>query len=105
MMALMINRNKPRVMMVIGIVNQTNIGFRKVFNKANTMATMMVVFISAISTPGKKYAATNAATAVIRIFMMIPICKLFLTNVKFLLYGFLYHYQFKKILRHQVFLR
>ncbi len=83
MMALMINRNKPRVMMVIGIVNQTNIGFRKVFNKANTMATMMVVFISAISTPGKKYAATNAATAVIRIFMMIPICKLFLTNVKF----------------------
>lgn len=36
--ALITNKNKPNVIMVAGIVSNTKIGFKKRFNKANTMA-------------------------------------------------------------------
>ncbi|MFT7065421.1 MAG: hypothetical protein ACJAUO_000992 [Sediminicola sp.] len=42
-MALIINRKRPRVRMVIGRVNMTKIGFTIKFNKLKTMATIMAV--------------------------------------------------------------
>jgi hypothetical protein len=40
MIALITNRNKPNVKKVTGIVSNTSIGFRNVFNKPNTTATI-----------------------------------------------------------------
>ncbi len=38
--ALMTNRNKPNVKKVTGIVSNTSIGFKKVFNNPRTTATI-----------------------------------------------------------------
>jgi hypothetical protein len=43
MMALIINRNNPKVRMVTGKVNMTSIGFTIKFNKLSTKATIMAV--------------------------------------------------------------
>ena len=40
MMALMTSRNKPKVMIVIGRVNNIKTGLINAFKKANTQATM-----------------------------------------------------------------
>ena len=40
MIALITSKNKPKVKKVTGIVSKTNIGFRNVFNKPNTTATI-----------------------------------------------------------------
>ena len=39
MIALITNKNKPRVKKVTGIVSKTNIGFKKVFKRPKTTAT------------------------------------------------------------------
>lgn len=39
-MALITNKNKPNVNKVTGIVSNTSIGFKKVFNRPNTTATI-----------------------------------------------------------------
>ena len=39
-MALITSKNKPKVNKVTGIVSNTSIGFRKVFNNPNTTATI-----------------------------------------------------------------
>lgn len=41
--ALITNKNKPKVKKVIGKVNSTNIGFIKIFNNPNTTATIKAV--------------------------------------------------------------
>lgn len=40
MIALITNKNKPNVKKVTGIVSNISIGFRNVFNKPNTTATI-----------------------------------------------------------------
>ena len=40
MIALITNKNKPRVKKVTGFVSKTNIGFKKVFNNPKTTATI-----------------------------------------------------------------
>lgn len=52
--ALIINKNKPKVRIVTGIVRITNIGFKKVFKSPKTTATNKAVDISATCTPGRK---------------------------------------------------
>jgi hypothetical protein len=42
-MALMINRKRPKVKMVIGRVNITNIGFTIKFKRLRTIATIIAV--------------------------------------------------------------
>jgi len=46
------------VSIVTGMVRIIRRGFTNVLSKANTSATMIVVFISMISTPGSNQAAT-----------------------------------------------
>ena len=41
--ALITKRNNPNVIIVTGIVKNTNTGFKNVFNKASTMATIRAV--------------------------------------------------------------
>lgn len=43
MMALIINKKRPRVKMVMGKVNMTNIGFTIKFKRLRTIATIMAV--------------------------------------------------------------
>ena len=63
--ALITKRNKPKVMMVIGKVKMTKIGFTKASNTANITAKIMAdVNPSASSTPGRNFAKTTTATAV-----------------------------------------
>ena len=38
--ALMTNKNNPNVRMVAGMVKNTNMGFKKAFNNAKTIATI-----------------------------------------------------------------
>ena len=54
MIALITNKNKPRVKKVTGIVSKTNIGFKKVFNNPKTTATIKAPVKVVSSTPGKK---------------------------------------------------
>jgi|GEM_PF-5379415 hypothetical protein len=49
--ALMTNKNNPRVMIVAGKVRNTKIGFTKIFNKANTAATISEVVNVFTETP------------------------------------------------------
>ena len=49
--ALITNKNNPSVTTVIGKVKNTNIGLRKVFNKAKTTATFIAVEILSTTTP------------------------------------------------------
>ena len=69
----MTSRNNPSVTIVTGMVRMISIGFTNVFSKANTNATIIVVLISMISTPGKIQAAINAATAVRSTLIINPI--------------------------------
>ena len=63
--ALITKRNKPNVMMVIGRVNITKIGFKIALSNANTMAKIMAdVNPSASSTPGRNFAKITTASAV-----------------------------------------
>lgn len=54
MIAFITNKNKPNVNKVTGIVSNTSIGFRKVFNKPNTTATIKAPVKLATCTPGRK---------------------------------------------------
>ena len=54
MIALITNKNNPRVKKVTGIVSKTNIGFKKVFNNPKTTATIKAPVKVVSSTPGKK---------------------------------------------------
>lgn len=69
-MALINKRNSPSVKTVNGMVNTTNIGFKKVFKNDNTMASIKAV-IKGLSpsrcTPGSIYEAIITATAEINI--------------------------------------
>ena len=53
MMILMINKNKPNVRMVMGMVNITRIGLMKLFIKPSTTATSKAVTVSSTCTPYK----------------------------------------------------
>ena len=52
--ALMMSRNRPRVRSVMGMVRITRMGFIKVLSRARTNATMIVVLISVMVTPGRR---------------------------------------------------
>jgi hypothetical protein len=52
--ALITNKNNPKVNKVTGIVRNTNMGFKNVFNNPNTMATHKAATIEVTCTPGKK---------------------------------------------------
>ena len=63
--ALITNRNKPKVMMVIGKVKMTKIGFTKESSTARTTAKIMAdVNPSASCTPGRNFAKITTASAV-----------------------------------------
>ena len=66
MMALMTNKNKPRVMMVMGRVSTIKIGFTKKFNMLSTKATIMAVTIESTPTPGSRYERIITAKALRR---------------------------------------
>lgn len=53
-MALITSKNKPKVIKVTGIVSNTKIGFRKVFSKPKTTATIKAPVKLVTCTPGKK---------------------------------------------------
>ena len=77
-MALITNKNKPRVKNVTGKVSNTKIGFTKKFNNPKTTATISAVLNSSIITPFIKWAITNTKIAVINILMsMLIMCFLF----------------------------
>ena len=52
--ALMTNKNKPKVTMVIGSVRIIKMGFKMAFKKAKTAATIIAVVKLTTSTPGNK---------------------------------------------------
>lgn len=52
--ALIANKKSPRVIRVTGIVKKTRTGFKKVFNKANTTATINAVVKLSTEIPGRK---------------------------------------------------
>ena len=52
--ALITNKKRPNVKKVTGMVSSTSIGFRKVFNKPNTTATIKAPVKLVTCTPGKK---------------------------------------------------
>lgn len=63
--ALITKRNKPNVMIVIGKVKMTKIGFMKASKTANTIARIMAdVNPSASCTPGRNFDKTTTASAV-----------------------------------------
>lgn len=61
--ALIINKNKPNVTMVIGKVKITNMGFTNKFRTDKTIATIIAVVYVSTLTPVKKCAITNTAMA------------------------------------------
>ena len=67
--------NKPRVMMVIGKVSISNMGFKKTFNIPRTMATTKAVTNVSTDTPGTMYAVTNTDKALTRSFISIFTCR------------------------------
>lgn len=62
--ALIINRNSPNVMIVIGNVKITKMGFTNTFKIANTTATMIADKKPSMATPGRNLANTTTTTAV-----------------------------------------
>jgi len=62
------NKNKPKVITVIGIVNTINIGLMKLFNKPITKATNTAVTVLSTLTPLNKKAAIKTATDVTNVF-------------------------------------
>ncbi len=65
--ALMINRNKPKVITVTGSVNITNIGLTRRFKMLNTTATITAVIKPSTDTFGSTLAKMITATALNRI--------------------------------------
>jgi hypothetical protein len=63
MIALITNRNNPRVMIVTGKVKITSIGFISRLRMANTIASIRAVAKSLTFTPGNRYAETITANA------------------------------------------
>jgi hypothetical protein len=57
--ALITNKNKPRVIMVAGIVRKINSGLTKIFKSPITTATIIASQNDSTCTPGSKYAAIN----------------------------------------------
>lgn len=51
-MALIKNKNNPKVTIVIGMVKNINKGLKKIFNRAKTTATTMALQKLRICTPG-----------------------------------------------------
>lgn len=62
----MTNKNSPSVIIVAGIVRNTNIGFTNTFNNPNTTATIKAVVKLSTEIPGKKCAITTTKTVVIK---------------------------------------
>jgi len=50
--------------MVMGMVSITSSGFTKLFNNASTTASITAVILSLMATPGNRFAAIIAASAV-----------------------------------------
>lgn len=67
--ALITNKKSPRVIIVTGIVRKIRIGFKKVFNNANTTATISAVVKLSTEIPGRKCAKTNTTTVEIKSLM------------------------------------
>lgn len=67
--ALITNKKRPSVIRVTGIVKKTRIGFKKVFNNANTTATISAVVKLSTEIPGRKCAKTNTTTVEIKSLM------------------------------------
>jgi len=67
MLALMTNKKRPKVKIVIGSVRIIKIGFTIAFRNPNTAATIIAVVKLITSTPGKKFAKTKTAMAVSKI--------------------------------------
>ena len=65
-MALITNKNKPKVINVTGNVRITNIGFIKRFNNPKTTATITAVPKVVTTTPGRKLAINKTSAAVTR---------------------------------------
>lgn len=65
--AFITNKNNPNVTIVTGIVSTTKKGFRILFNKANTAATIIADRKLSIWTPGNKYDVTIIAIPLISI--------------------------------------
>ena len=66
--ALIINKNNPKVSRVTGRVKRIKIGLTNTFNTAKTKATKIEVVKSTTATPGKKWEIINTKTAVNKIF-------------------------------------
>lgn len=86
--ALMTNKNKPRVTIVIGNVRSMRIGFKMTFKSAKTMATIMAPVNPATSTPGRNFAKITTAMAVSKILIIKFIRIMSATNTRILFYVF-----------------
>jgi hypothetical protein len=69
MVALITNKNKPKVTKVMGKVRKINMGFTYTFIKTNSVETTIAIGKFFTSTPGIKLAITNMAKAVEAIFI------------------------------------
>ena len=65
--ALTTNKNKPRVNIVTGKVNSTNIGFTKILSNPKTTATKTAVIKLTTCTPDMKLAISKTKAEVIKI--------------------------------------
>lgn len=65
--ALIIKRKRPKVIMVTGKVKITNIGFTIKFKRLSTIATMIAVAYVSTPTPGNIFESTTTAKALKRI--------------------------------------
>ena len=65
--ALIIKRKRPKVIMVTGKVKITNIGFTIKFKRLSTIATMIAVVYVSTPTPGSIFESTTTAKALKRI--------------------------------------
>ncbi len=63
-MALIINKNNPKVTIVMGKVKMTSIGLTSNRNKAMTIATIIAEPYPSTCTPGRIFAKTTTARAV-----------------------------------------
>ena len=63
--AFIINIKNPRVRMVIGIVKNIKIGFKKIFKNPRTTATVRAVIKSLTTIPGRR----NAVIKIARVFI------------------------------------
>ena len=63
------NRKRPSVKTVIGMVNRTKNGFKKVLSKASTIATKIAAKKPLTTIPGSNLAVKKTATAEINNFI------------------------------------